>query len=426
MKKRLPVVMCILFTVLFVFGRTDVKAEKVKWNYKKMIEETKGAFTYHAITAKNKNEAWIYRIDINEAKNPEKLSIPKKLKGRKVTRLGAAEKIEKVYDSTMNIFGSWVERFHDCPGDTPQVTRIKQLKIPDTVTVIQPTTFSGMASIKKVTIPKKVKELKKETFYGCYSLKNVNLPTGLTKMDAAAFQDCPNLKNLKLSAKNKTYQIKDNCVITKKKKELIYVLPTGQPLDIPAGTKIIKRYALNNATSPIVNIPASVEKIEGEAFAVALQGTNGDIKDVTVSEDNAVYARDGQCIYDKTKKSLSVAIVNEDRNVRISDQIERLDKTCNLVNIDIYEDHCEKLIFPAALKSVQVPAFNYIEARKVYFLGSNPPAVENVIEHLSSLPTNADIYILKDFLEVYQEWYKTYDCYEYVDNWYTFLSEEEI
>lgn len=423
MKKRLPFVLCALMAVLFIFGMTDIKAANVKWNYKKTIEQKKGSFTYRAIVSKNGKEAWIYNISINKKKNPHKLSIPEKLKGKTVTCIGSCDKIQKPDDWTLNIFGSSVERFHNYPGRT---SKIKQIKIPKTVMVIQPTTFSGMTSIKKITIPKKVKELKKETFYGCTSLETVILPTGLEELDAAAFQDCPSLKNLKLSLSNKTYQIKDNCVITKKKMELVYVLPTGQPLNIPEGTKVIKEYAFNNASSPVVNIPASVNRIEGNAFAAELQGTNGKIKDVTVSDDNAMYAKDGQCIYNKMNKSLSVAIANEAKDIRISDQIERIDETINVVNIDLDEESCEKLIFPATLRSVRVPAFNYIHARKVYFLASNPPYVENSIEDYASLPIFTDIYVLKDSLGVYQEWYKANDVDDCVYNWYTFLSEDEI
>ena len=62
------------------------------------------------------------------------------------------------------------------------------MKIPDTVTVIEATSFYGLSALTSVVIPPKVEVLKEETFYGCRRLKTVTLPANLKKLDVAAFE----------------------------------------------------------------------------------------------------------------------------------------------------------------------------------------------------------------------------------------------
>lgn len=302
------------------------------------------------------------------------------------------------------------------------------MKIPDTVTVIEATSFYGLSALTSVVIPPKVEVLKEETFYGCRRLKTVTLPANLKKLDVAAFEACPKLKQMRLPSKNKTYKIQGNCVIAKKNQALIYALPGDPVFQIPEGIKSIKKYAFNNCVSQAVHIPASVVKIEGCAFERPY-GQNRYIKDVTVSADNQAYARDGQCIYNIAKKSLSVMMVEESQIARVSSKVEHLDNTYSMVNCDLNNGNMEIVVLPSALKTVRVPAFGKIgEAHNIYFLGETPPEVLNKIPHLLSLPCYLKgLYVPESSLDVYKAWYKQHKCYSYVKGeWKTFRSEDEL
>lgn len=424
MKKYLFMFFISALSIPLWFSSTAAQAAKkeTKWDYDKQITETKGAFTYHAYISKNKKNAWIYKIDIHEEKEHSVLSIPELLDGKIVTRLGYTMDAEKEpdVDYILNLFGTPVEDYHNWDGSSEEINDIKTLIIPDSVNKIQSAAFSGMDSLKTITLPDDVKTIESILFYGCGQLKTVQLPKKLKKLNANAFRDCPKLRSLKLSSKNKTYQIKKQCVIKKKSKTLTYVLPFGKKVDIPDGVKKIKTYAFNNCISPAVDIPASVTEIEFAAFHQTRSKQNIKIKNISVSGKNKVYAKDGQCIYNKKNKSLSVAIVNNKGTLKISDKVKNLTYTYSMVNCDTEEKSLKKVVFPKYLKTVSVPAFSLLsEAKKVYFTGKKPPKIKNEIEYYSSLPIFTDVYVPSSSEADYREWYEKYNCDDSVYHWYT-------
>lgn len=428
MKKKLQIVLCMLFAAFILIGLADVSEAKqtTAWNYKKTMKKTVGSFTYHAFVSRNGKEAWIYKAKMN--KKSTTMSIPKKLGGKKVTRIGNRKNRDAllVADLTANIFGDLVERCHEFDGSPATNKTIKKITIPNTVDTIEPTTFFGLAALQSIVIPPKVKELEAETFYGCKNLKTVTLPSNLKKLDVAAFEECRKLKKMKLSSKNKTYEIKGDCVIQKKDNALVFALPGKEVFQIPEGVEIIKEYAFNNCVSRTVNIPASVIKIEGSAFEKPLTGQSLYIKNVTVSENNRIYARDGQCIYNIADKSLSVVMAEEANVIRISDKVENLTSPHSIVNYDRANNSISKTIFPKNLTSVMLPYISELAGNKVYFRGEVPPKVLNHLSGWASLPIYCDIYVPEQSIDLYREWYKDNKCNIPQNKWHTFHSEDEI
>ncbi len=326
MKKKQWIFMSTLIAMLFVFGMTEHAAagERTVWNRDNTIHKTIGAFTYHAYTSAKGDKAWIYRIDIDKKKKHTTLSIPEKLDGKTVTVLGWEWKEAYGADTDISIFGEIAEPYHLADASGKTVKEIKKLKLPDSLEIIGNTAFSGMDSIRSLEIPKSVTAINEDAFYGCDKLKNVKLPATLTSLHTSAFRDCPKLTGMTISGKNRKYRIKNKCVITKKDQSLVYSFASGKQLNIPEGVKRIKKFALNNCRARTVHIPASVTKIEMFAFHEPYGYQSGAIKNVTVSAQNKVYARDGQCIYNKKDKSLSVAVVDENGDIYLSEQIEKL------------------------------------------------------------------------------------------------------
>ena len=425
--------LCIVVTAIAAFQAAEVRAQKTndKWNYETQITKTEGAFTYHAYLSEDGTEAWIHKIEINPKKKHSSLNIPKTIQERTVTRIGYTSEPYDFSDSegadkstNKNLFDAFIDRSHKIDGAREEMNAIKKVTIPDSIERIEPAAFSGMNALTEITIPKKVTVISKEMFYGCDRLKTIYLPANLKKIEVTAIDDCPKLTNIQLSSKNKVYTIKDSCVIEKQSQSLIGVLSYNGTLKIPEGVKTIRTHALSNCTSSGVYIPASVKNIENRAFHKTNDRENKNIKNVTVSKKNKVYAKDGQCIYNKTNKSLAVAIPDKNGTLKISDKIETLTNTYSVVNCDTWNKHLNKVTFSKNLAYAEVPAFGGLtNAKKVYFTGKTPPTVvrpENVLNGIAALPVFVDLYVPKKSVQLYKEWYKEHNCYSYLDSLHTF------
>lgn len=435
MKTKLIIAMCTAVALL-AFGNADVSAaeQSTLWNYEDKMEVTEGAFTYHAYTSKDGQNAWIHRIDINVKKNHSTLDIPENINGKTVTHIGYTpdaydfsiyeDEAEDAALEDFNLFGGFVDRYHSADGNTKVGKKLKKITIPETVEVIQPATFSGVDYITTIEIPEKVKKIESDTFYDCDSLKTVKLPDALEELNVFALAECPKLSELQISAQNAAYKVKNKCLISKKDNALIYVLPKTGTLKIPNGTKCIRAYAFCNATASKVNIPSSVINIEAFSFQKSAADGNKAIKNITVSSKNKMYAKDGQCIYNKKDKSLVVGIPDDSGVLRISNKVKRLTCNVSLINCNTNKKELEKVIFPKKLKYVEVPAFSYIaDSKKVYFTGKQPPKVvvpEGTLPGWAELPVFSHVYVPEKSAKTYKKWYKQHKCYSYVDGFHTF------
>lgn len=419
MLKQPHIALCIALALLLQPGSTNTRklVQNGKWDYEKQVTKTEGAFTYHAYFSKDRKEAWIYETSINGNKEHSILQIPEKINGSTVTCIG----FEKDEDLYKNLFGAYEEPYHDSHGSTGETRGIKKITIPDSVSVIHSTAFCGMTGLKEVTIPANVRELKDFVFYGCTSLETLNLPDAMDKIDVSALRGCPKLKKIKISSNNKTFTTKGKFLLERKGNALIYAMPYKGKMRIPEGVKILRQNAFINSSPKEVYIPASVKKIEKFTFGTLSINEGCKIKNVKVSSKNKVFAREGQCIYNKKEKSLSVAVLNNKGVLKIPDKIENLTNTYSIVNYTSDGKYFKKVVFPKKLKTVTVPAFSAItDVRRVYFTGKKPPVIKNKLEYYASLPVFTDIYVPADSDKIYKEWYKKYDCLDYVDNWHTF------
>lgn len=401
------------------------------WDFSRTVKKSSGAFTYYAYPSKNGQEAWIYKIEITKKKGRGSLSIPSKLDDKKVTRLGAKTPNG---DSMCNIFAGWAEPYHNAGARSEKADGIKTLTIPNTVKIIQELTFSGMNSITEVKIPKSVKSIAGNAFYRCKNLEKAEIAAGLSSLDPSAFRDCPKLTQITAVPGNKTFRSEDGCIITKKKNELVFAVTDKAELRIPEGVEVIKSYALNNCTAPVVHIPASVRQIEANAFMNPYGFQNVNLMDITVDAANSTYARDGQCIYKKTDKSLSVAIADAKRELYISEQMEKLAEGCSIVNL--FDDELggrymsdgsgswEKIVFPKNLKTVEGRGFSDLNGRKTYFTGERPPQITNAKNTHAILPIFTHVYVPEASLQLYQQWYKSNR--RSPDGWHTFQPGEQL
>ncbi len=404
-----------LALVLMMFQVPDAKAATL-WNWDEDdVVVTQGPYTYHAYTSANDKKCWIYWIEIDPSKvhKATKLSIPSKLKGRTVTRIGydfpEEDEDAEFYN---NIFGVGVEEAHECDGYSSKLRNLKEITIPKTVNRIEPTCFSGVDYVKTIKIPPKVKKIFGETFYGCDNLEKIVLPKKLEMLIPAAFQDCPKLKKMELSSKNKTYRVKNGVLIEKETDKAIWALPSKKKVSIPKGVKILGNQVLAYGDVKKVVIPASVQEVGAQAFE------NSSIKKISIDPASKFLARDGQCIYSKIDQSLVVAMPDAKGYFRISDKVTLLPDSASVAGGKV-----KVMVVSASVKGVGLGGFHLNRLgvmEKVYFLGTEPPKILESLDYYAALPIFTDVYVLEEADAAYKAWYEQYDCLDYVDSWNIF------
>ena len=70
--------------------------------------------------------------------------------------------------------------------------------IPEGVTIIKASAFSGCSNLKKVTLPSTLKEIGRDVFYSCAKLETINL-SEVEAIGDQAFENCTSLKTVTLS-----------------------------------------------------------------------------------------------------------------------------------------------------------------------------------------------------------------------------------
>lgn len=75
---------------------------------------------------------------------------------------------------------------------------LRFVKIPSSVTTINPYAFRECYSLTDVVIPDSVTSIGGSAFFDCYSLDSIYLPNSITSIGDSAFQNCYSLKNITL------------------------------------------------------------------------------------------------------------------------------------------------------------------------------------------------------------------------------------
>ena len=324
----------------------------------------------------------------------------------------------------MTIFGAWVEQCHGCPGYCAASTRFTEMTIPDTITELQETAFSGMSKLEKVQIPDGVKVIPSELFYGCDRLKSVKLPKSMESFEPSALTDCHKLNKITLSG-NESFSIKGKCLVSNKDKSVIFCFANGKKYSIPKGIKKIKKYSFTNCIVKTVHIPASVTMIEGAAFHRTNSYSSRNIQNVTISAKNKVYAKDGQTIYNKKDGTLTIAIVKgiKDKTKYVmSNKVKYLKNySQSTVNMDEWDESIVNLYVSKNLKKVDEYGWGVVHnARNVYFTSRKVPKVSKKDPNYSNLPVFANIFVPKSANRQYRKLYKENKETEFVDGWKTY------
>lgn len=400
MKKAVGVILFLLCLGVgsLVMGNSSKAA--TKWREGQTIVVKKGAFTFKAHPAAKKKQAWIYCVKVNPKKGSTKtLKFPAKIKGRTVTKLGWSDHLKEDEEFYTNIFGSVVEEAHDCDGYTTSIRKIRNMTIPKSVKEITNCAFSGMRVLKKVKLPDHLTSLSRSMFYGCQDLKTVTLPKKLKEFDQEVFAECPSIATMKISKANKYFTIKKGLVMSKNRQTLIWVLPTKEKVTIPNKVDCIQSNAFRDCCAEKLFVPASVTFIEAWALYAPT------IVDIRVDSRNPVYARDGQCIFNKNTGELVVAIV-KDKKIVISSKVTILNGNGSMAGASITDD-LDRIDIPASVRELETYwiFFEDIDC-KVYFHSLTPPHIIEIVPgyEYAALPCFNPVYVPAASKEAYQQW----------------------
>ena len=80
--------------------------------------------------------------------------------------------------------------------------------LPDEITTIGLSAFSGCDNLVNVKLPKNLTTIKQSTFYGCQKIISIEIPANVTEIDLNAFKNCVGLTEVTFEDESKLTSIK--------------------------------------------------------------------------------------------------------------------------------------------------------------------------------------------------------------------------
>ena len=389
---------------------TVISHAESTWQVEAPKEETQGAVTYLTYPNADGQTCWLYQIKVAENADVSTLTIPETIGGLTVTRIG----YERQADECYNLFHVCVESYHGLDGSNELTKKVKEIQLPETITVIDDCCFSGFDSITSIKVPAKVTKIASDVFYDCDSLQSITLPDAMEEMDVTAFYQCDKLNNITISEQNAKYTAKNGSVMSKDEKTLYFAYSADQTYKIPASVTLVKSRAFYVCSAKNVQISENVEELE----KWALQSYK--IKNVTVSKKNKNFKKDGQSIYRTSDKSLAVAIAPKGKKYVMSDKVKKLPTNVSVIgSIDQEEIHAGVILKQVILsKNLKYVEQNFLFSNdwldKIQFQTAKPPKFKD--KH--ALPIKDKVYVPKKSAKKYKKVYKQYKRWQFVKDYW--------
>ena len=140
--------------------------------------------------------------------------------------------------------------------------------IPNGVTSIGDSAFSGCNGLTSITIPGSVTSIGFGAFSNCSGLTSITIPSGVTSIGNEAFYYCNNLTCITVETDNRNYASQDGILYNKAKTEFIHIPAAIQgAVTIPNGVTSVGDSAFSGCSGlTSVTIPDSVRSIGKLAF----------------------------------------------------------------------------------------------------------------------------------------------------------------
>jgi len=185
--------------------------------------------------------------------------------------------------------GKWYKVVGIKDGAFTNCENLTSVTIPDGVTSIGEYAFAVCNSLTSITIGNGVKHIGPYAFGGCSSLTSITIPDKVTYIGDAAFYGCSSLTSI---------TIPDN--VTYIRYGAFYGCSSLTSITIGNGVRSIGDEAFVECSSLTnITIPDSVTNIGNSAFSYC-----DGLVSITVSDGNVVYEAKGNCLIEKSSKTL--------------------------------------------------------------------------------------------------------------------------
>ena len=134
---------------------------------------------------------------------------------------------------------------------------LKEIKLPDSVISIGSSCFSNCKSLASVVLPNSLESLPNDCFYYCTNLKSVKIPNSVKSISYRCFKGCSSLQSIEIpnSVERIYFECFSGCT-------------SLQSIEIPNSVKIIENSCFSECTSlQSIEIPSSVTNIGYSCFS---------------------------------------------------------------------------------------------------------------------------------------------------------------
>ncbi len=174
------------------------------------------------------------------------------------------------------VTGIQAEAFGHEISDSLACQQLREVTLPEGVTVIGDKAFAKCIALEKINIPSTVSSIGFESFMDCKNLQEITLPEGLTELGQGAFGRCASLKTMDIPGSVKLLPA-----------YLLSGCTSLEEVRIGEGVTSIKDNAFaGNDSMHTLHIPRSVEKAQGLKYSPPLAS----LRDIYYSGDALEWA----------------------------------------------------------------------------------------------------------------------------------------
>ncbi len=163
---------------------------------------------------------------------------------------------EKIEGKNVTVIGE--EAFRNC-----QI--IESVTMSDAITIIDISAFESCASLASVVLSDKLDQIRDKAFGNCKLLSRIVLPDSLTHIGASAFYLCEALKSISIPA-NCFKSVGGNGFLVQQSQNA-FAMSGLETVELAEGIEIIQTGLFRGTKISQIELPSTVQVIEGEAFA---------------------------------------------------------------------------------------------------------------------------------------------------------------